>query len=645
MRNGAFGILVGVMIVAGLLGLPAWSAATGCEEPAKQLAGVASNTGNWNDYVNGVSGGLNPGQRLGVPLKRANVLGIVAQAMCGCVGSEDAYGCAKQAIKDRAICIAATAAGAPNPNNPFNFFPQPQARAALVALYEILAAPKNPYCDTPPSAPDGGGGAFKCCKYEPDQLGCHSAFNTPMPVNCEGAALFTDLSPQSFGVCMQSPGMTVGCTCNHLPECTFSGGPPDDSDFARNFRRSLWFGDLSAAYQEAVFGTGAGPAPSCGLDFGLFVGCRGWLEVLRGAHPYTLVQDGDTIPDGDELTQLNYSLVGNAVQRVIFAIPNGLARHDYVAERVWSAQEKRDYLGSVDPEVELGGRLSDCGMELLQASLPERWSLLAVPHPGEDVVEETQPMNWQDGCVQGELPASLTLTVHGGGGEVSVTAAVVDPEARYDSFGQLPIFIDWGDDTSTSHVYDHASSASNTYGHRYAAAGSYAIRATYTNSAGLSLAADAGVDATAGSSVQRLRYVAGVAAGASMASSDAAYVDLFVEDAYGGLHLLRRDRAPSTGGTTVALASNAMVPTRFPIEARRLVWKVSIQGGGSGSYYVDSLGVLPHRSEGSAAPTSLSLSAADFASDGTGAEPGSDGGRISLPLVAGVTYSYELPQN
>ena len=58
-----------------------------------------------------------------------------------------------------------------------------------------------------------GGNVFKCCR---TKGGCHSAFNSPTPINCEGNVAYGPT--YTAGEC-RGGGLFEGCTCDYLPLC------------------------------------------------------------------------------------------------------------------------------------------------------------------------------------------------------------------------------------------------------------------------------------------------------------------------------------------------------------------------------------------------------------------------------------------
>ena len=77
--------------------------------------------------------------------------------------------------------------------------------------FQLLGLPFDKLCEGEPT--------LKCCKYEPaTQNGCHTAFNSPAPINCEGN--WTRPNAKSYGPCLSiNDPLNLGCTCCGIAEC------------------------------------------------------------------------------------------------------------------------------------------------------------------------------------------------------------------------------------------------------------------------------------------------------------------------------------------------------------------------------------------------------------------------------------------
>ena len=77
--------------------------------------------------------------------------------------------------------------------------------------FRLLGLPFEEICKGEPR--------LKCCKYEPaTDVGCHTAFNDPAPINCEGN--WTTPNAESYGPCLwDGDPLHIGCTCCAIAEC------------------------------------------------------------------------------------------------------------------------------------------------------------------------------------------------------------------------------------------------------------------------------------------------------------------------------------------------------------------------------------------------------------------------------------------
>ncbi len=410
--------------------------------------------------------------KLGKPLQGARAVALGSELACECAGASDTMQCLQENIDKEFICAAYGASGLPDFTNPFSVlavsFPPIGVPAALG--YDMYYGDSsNPFCDDPGT----GGLNLVCCKYNPDQQFCHTGFAGEDAVNCLGAP--SPNQPQQFGK-VQFPG--VGCA--HIPECV-PGGVADQSSHSVGDRTADWFNDLSAAYAGAAYG----PNPSqCNADFATFVGCKDWFEVARNGQPYLALHDSPAAPAGAAADELQQDLFSFAAQRVMYAIPNGLARHQHIASRVWSDADKASYLGNVDASVELNKWMSPCGIELLQASMPDTWQLMTVPAPEEGPLDKDEALNWQDACLVGQPPSDIDVTLSVHNAQATLTVAVDDPEADPDDPDINPFSVAWGDGAITGEIFNHAD-AINAFTHRYAGPGTYQASMSYINDAGL----------------------------------------------------------------------------------------------------------------------------------------------------------------
>ncbi|MEM9388264.1 MAG: hypothetical protein AAGA68_24650 [Pseudomonadota bacterium] len=400
-------------------------------------------------------------------------MALGSELACECAGAGDTMQCLADNVDKEFICAAYGLSGLPNFTNPLSVLAvayPPIGVPAAVAYELYYGDDANPFCNT-----DGGTGQLNlvCCKYNPDQLYCHSGFPGEYVANCLGAP--PPFQPQQFGP-VQFPG--VGCS--HIPQCV-PGGVADQSSASQGQRTGVWFGELSEAYAAAAYG--APGASQCDADFATMVGCQDWIEVARAGSPYLALQDADT-PTPEQEAALQQDLFGIAAQRVMYALPHGLARYEYVSSRLWSDADKAAYLGSVDPDAELAKWMTPCGIELLKSTMPATWELMTVPMPNEDPPDKDDALDWADGCLAGRPPRALTIAVTLQGQDATVDAAVDDPEMDLDALDVNPLSIAWGDDSVTGEIFDHAA-ASNRLSHTYGASGTYRASLSYINDAGL----------------------------------------------------------------------------------------------------------------------------------------------------------------
>ena len=117
----------------------------------------------------------------------------------------------------------------------YQYFLSPIISKNLIAsvLSELAV---NKYCLGEPS--------LKCCK---TSNGCHSAFNTDAPINCEGNAAYGPTS--TAGLCL-APCLEGcnGCLCNYLAECNSNRRRSLLSD-ASSYDTNYWkLGRMSSIY-------------------------------------------------------------------------------------------------------------------------------------------------------------------------------------------------------------------------------------------------------------------------------------------------------------------------------------------------------------------------------------------------------------
>ncbi len=341
-------------------------------------------------------------------LRNARALAHLAGSLCECVDSGLGEGeCTSAGLFKDGLCAAMYAYGI-NPANPMFILvlTNPTIGAPAQALYQLLFDPVNPFCTDDELTYNLG--SLKCCKYEPRQWGCHTAFNTPAPINCEGNPLYLDTA-ESFGDCMV-PSTGLGCMCRHIAECT-TDGANDQNQWQSNTRKSMWFEELAEAYLSRLQHAGADPDEACGLEMAEYAGCRGFFDVLAQGSVVLAAKSWSEDQSNQTLLDAAHAELGSAAAtRVLLALPNGHERYNYVASQVWTDAHKSAYLAGVsDPEAELRNYLGACGLGLLQDTMPNTWELMAAPYPSEGITDRDPSQAWQDGCVAGEAPTLLPL--------------------------------------------------------------------------------------------------------------------------------------------------------------------------------------------------------------------------------------------
>ena len=424
----------------------------------------------------------------------------------------DAPGCDARKLATDTACILGGAA--PNPNNPFFLLARasPTAGAAIAKLYDLLFSPSNPFCFNGSDAAQQA--ALKCCKYTPDQLGCHSAFNQPAPINCEGNPGFAGTAA-SFGPCLGVDG-SEGCVCDYLIPCEVGGPRAQLSVQASAFFASDWFTDLIRAYQDALATQGQAGEHVTLKDLErltTFQGCKGRLDVLQSADPFRNIQPGVEM-EYLQISAVQQGLANIAALRVMLAVPNALLRLDAIRTRTWDAASRQAALsaaGVTNPDGALLTHLSPAGLLLLKASMPLDYVLLAVPAPNEPPSGRPAGARFEDGCELGLPPEVVELTsapmAGADPGTVTTRFRILDPEAGTAGVGYLAI--DWGDGRIDTHLI-YTAGESIAAAHVYTEPGKHLIQVTATNVAGLSDSEHTQVDLPVGSCNRVLSSVVSV---------------------------------------------------------------------------------------------------------------------------------------
>jgi hypothetical protein len=384
---------------------------------------------------------------------------------------------------------------------------------------------------------------LKCCKYHPEeQDSCHTAFNTPTPLNCEGN--FTTPNAKSYGECLPPTEDSPGCICTYIPECA-GPGPVDEAVDSPAWTLNKFAVSLAKSITVTLFRDQRGPF----IDYVTFAGFRAHRAVMLQAAPfakpdefppgYTLAPKYHVNDDDPELRYLR-GLTTIAVQRVFAGIPNLQNRWQHVARRLWTQAEKDAYLsGVVDPDAVLRQCVGDFGLMMLQHAQPERYALLTVPLPGE-----TQPdcvPGWVGGAAVGAAP-SVTAWVSKAGATVTVTPTITDPNASDNPDGTYAVEVDWGDGRVEGFAYVPEEPSTKTYTHTYAAAGTYSVKVSVINTAGLMGSTQKVVTLAQGSgqpvapSIESVQFV--LEAAVKAGTHGIVRVDVEATDGHGVIHSL-----------------------------------------------------------------------------------------------------------
>lgn len=401
---------------------------------------------------------------------------------------------------------------------------------------------------------------LKCCKYTPTEYGCHSAFNTSAPINCEGNP--TTPLAQSFGPCLAPPN-GIGCLCDYLPQCDVDGDGSQSSvgtNSADAWRFNTFTTKLAQAFLPLL-----GSAPMGASTFVTFFGCRGHAAAMNTFAPFTKqdsiaaglsVGSAYHTDDADPDARYLRALMTLAVRRVITAVPNIIARWNHIAVRSWTQADIDAYLGGVDADAVLGAQLGPFGLQLLQSAEPTLYRLLAIPLPGE--VPDPSVAGWVGGCAPG-APPDLGITVNVVGATVSLTLSINDPLAADNLAGVYLVGVDWGDGRVIGYPFVASDPSTHVVTHAYASPGTYTIYAVAPNTSGLrdtesttvTIAADGGAPGARSVDSVDIDLLGTVTA----TSHGILYVDAFAIDSADRTHSLGRYWAKPAGasGSTVTI--------------------------------------------------------------------------------------------
>ncbi|MFY1829249.1 PKD domain-containing protein [Myxococcus fulvus] len=387
---------------------------------------------------------------------------------------------------------------------------------------------------------------LKCCKYEPSDTYCHSAFNTEYPINCEGN--LTRLSAVSYGPCLAPAEGGPGCLCNYIPQCTSLVTPHPQADGWRTNQLSVTLAQAVEQGPNSLFRQ----APDDFVDYVSFVGACAHQQVFLQSAPYA---KPDEFPEGYPLSEEYHAndndpdaryfrgLVTLAVQRVFSGIPNLHGRWNAVASRHWTEAEKAAYLANVpNPDATLEACVGEFGLKMLRQAAPERYRLLAVPLEGESAPACRE--GWVGGAAMCSSP-SLAVTTSVVGPTVTLAPDITDPDASHNATGRYPVQLDWGDGRVEGRLYTVSNPATHALPHTYERAGTYTVTARVLNTSGLVGATTTQVTVAEGSgvpvarSVESVRFAMEAAVTAGTAGVHGRIrVDAFATDVQGKVHPL-----------------------------------------------------------------------------------------------------------
>jgi hypothetical protein len=404
-----------------------------------------------------------------------------------------------------------------------------------------------------------GDPVLKCCKYTGSDS-CHSAYNSDMPINCEG----NPMGGESFGPCIGPEPWDIfgGCTCAHLPECSGGEGDGFDDPLNRFWRLDGVARDLANALADVALAD-----PEGFYDYSLLRGTRDHFDGVLGLAPFAgddqLPPGMDGSPkyhenDGDPRARYRRALYTTALRRTLGGVPGALARWDYLALKTWEPAAIAAHLQGVDdPDAVLLEHLGPFGLALAKATYPDTYVVLAAPAPGE--VADPKDDLYHAG-VEAGAPAELSFqTSDMDAGTVALALALTDPQAADNPDGMYLVGIDWGDDVFEGVPFVTADAATHTATHAYEQPGTYTIQAFVANTSGHVSGATSEWTLAAGSGVPVARSIAAirldVAARIEADTHGHVSVDVHGRDLHGFDHPLDRYWTQATGpAKTVALA-------------------------------------------------------------------------------------------
>ena len=222
------------------------------------------------------------------------------------------------------------------------------------------------------------------------------------------------------------------------------------------------------------------------IDLVTMRGCVGHRHLLDFGEPFdgthALFTQAIANPTVRDLVATRRGLHFIAMFRILGAIPNLYERLAFVESRLWTCQDRVDYLrtaGIEDPDGELLKTMSPLALGILkQVEGLQDYRLLAVPMPGEPPA----PPRWYNGCELG-APPTVELDATSEGTEVVVRVTATDPDG-VDAVQALPVQVDWGDGTTDEGSLPVAT-LTGSFRHTYRKAGAYTVVDAVAGQSGL----------------------------------------------------------------------------------------------------------------------------------------------------------------
>lgn len=353
--------------------------------------------------------------------------------------------------------------------------------------------------------------ALKCCKYTGND-GCHSAYNSDMPINCEG----NPMGGESFGPCISDDptNIFVGCSCSYLPECSGGDAPVGDPK-----ERAGRLDKAARKLAEELAGLAADDLPGF-YNFATLYGTRDHLAALAELAPFAGPDELPMNPnldahadyhvnDDDPPSRALRAMTTTAVRRVIGGLPNSLDRWDHVLAKEWDDASKAAYLAGVaDPEGEVLAALGPFGLAMVKAAYPDTFMLLGAPTPNE--APDPDAGLYLAGVEQAAPPVLAFSTTAVDGPEVTLTLSLDDAQAVDNTDGRYLVAVDWGDNVWQGLVVDINDPTSLQAKHAYASPGVHAVRMWTSNTAGLIAGAGGDIEVAVGTNTPNPRSIESV---------------------------------------------------------------------------------------------------------------------------------------